>query len=136
MVELTIRRVDPDVSFKAVAASRGKLIRAEPVCALYEKGLVHHVGTFPELESELCTYVPGNRSPNRLDALVWALSDLLLGKPTYGLLDWVARGEATRELARLESGNASLVLRTPTPARPVAVEQAPVCPKCRTGGPW
>ena len=61
-------------------ASRGKLIRAEPVAALYERGLVHHVGRLPELEDELCRYTGDARekSPDRLDALVWALTELAL----------------------------------------------------------
>ena len=78
MVELTIRTVDPNVSYRAVHASRGKVIRAEPIAALYEQGRVVHVGSFPELEDELCQWEPGMASPDRLDALVWALTDLML----------------------------------------------------------
>lgn len=55
-----------------------KQIRAEPVAALYEQGKVHHVGYFGELEDQLCTWVPGEKSPDRLDALVWALTELML----------------------------------------------------------
>lgn len=80
MVEYTIRTVDPNVPFKKVHASRGKQIRAEPVSALYEQGKVHHVGTFPELEDQMCEWVPGDTSPDRLDALVWALTELMLEK--------------------------------------------------------
>ena len=78
MVENTVRMVDGAVKFKAVHASRGKYVRAEPVSALYEQGRVHHVGTFPELEDQLCEWVPGDTSPDRLDALVWLLSQLML----------------------------------------------------------
>lgn len=82
MVENTIRTVDggDNVSFKAVTASRGKAVRAEPIQALYEKGRIHHVGEFPGLEDEQCTWVPGEStwSPNRIDALVWALTELIL----------------------------------------------------------
>jgi phage terminase large subunit-like protein len=80
MVESVLRQVDPNVPYKSVWASRGKQVRAEPVAALYEKGRVHHVGAFAELESELTTYVPGTgeASPNRLDALVWSFTDLLI----------------------------------------------------------
>lgn len=85
MVESTLRTAEGgrDVSYKAVHASRGKQIRAEPIAALYERGLVHHVGAFPHLEDEMCTWVPGEGmpSPNRMDALVWALADLMLGIP-------------------------------------------------------
>ena len=63
----------------AVHASRGKVVRAEPVSALYQQGRVHHIGTFPALEGEMCGWVQGDRSPNRMDALVWALTDLMLG---------------------------------------------------------
>jgi len=53
-------------------------VRAEPVVALYEKGRIHHVGVFPALEEEMVSYVPGNPSPNHMDALVWALTDLMV----------------------------------------------------------
>jgi hypothetical protein len=79
MVELTIRTVDESVSYRSVTASRGKIIRAEPVVALYEKHRVHHVGVFESLEDELTSYVPGNPSPGRLDSTVWALTELMLG---------------------------------------------------------
>lgn len=78
MVELTIRTVDQNASYKAVHASRGKQTRAEPIAALYEQGRVHHVGTLPELENQLCQWVPGDKSPDRLDALVWAITELML----------------------------------------------------------
>lgn len=86
MVENTIRAVEGgySVAYKNVNATRGKKRRAEPVSALYERGLVHHVGTFANLEDELCTWTEDeNWSPNRLDALVWALTDLMIG-PQYG----------------------------------------------------
>jgi len=77
MVEITIHQVDPDVPVTLVHASRGKQARAEPVSAKAEKGLVHHVGSFPALEDELCLWVPGDESPNRLDAMVWAMTELM-----------------------------------------------------------
>ena len=84
MVENTIQQVAGEqfISYKPVRASRGKAIRAEPVAALYEKGMIHHVGEFPDLEDELCTWVPGvsQWSPNRLDAAVWCIYDLMIGK--------------------------------------------------------
>lgn len=79
MVELTIRTIDPQVSYRAVTASRGKVTRAEPVAALYEQGKVHHVGSFPELEDQMCQWTPGESSPDRLDALVWALTEVMPG---------------------------------------------------------
>lgn len=83
MVELTIRTVDLAVSYKAVHASRGKRTRAEPVAALYEQGKVHHVGALSKLEDEMCTWsaIEGEASPNRMDALVWALTELMLSGP-------------------------------------------------------
>jgi len=77
MVEHVIRTVDHSVSYKAVHASRGKQIRAEPVAAVYEQGKAHHVGAFPELEDQLCEWEPGDASPDRLDALVWGVTDLM-----------------------------------------------------------
>lgn len=76
MVESTIRTIDQAVSYKGVTASRGKLIRAEPVAALSEQGKVHFVGAFPELEDQLCNWVPGQKSPDRLDAYVWGITEL------------------------------------------------------------
>lgn len=77
MVEFVIRTIDENVSYNDVWASRGKQTRAEPVSALYEQGRVHHVGGLPELEDEMCTWVPGQPSPNRMDALVWLVTDLM-----------------------------------------------------------
>jgi predicted phage terminase large subunit-like protein len=84
MVEHTLRVIAPHVPYKAVHASRGKAIRAEPVSALYEQGLVHHVGAFPRLEDQLCAFTAEREgaSPDRLDALVWALSELMLHEGT------------------------------------------------------
>jgi len=80
MVESTIRTIDPNVPVRLVTASRGKRLRAEPVSALDEQGRIHHVGAFPMLEDQLCSWVPdsGDPSPDRLDAMVWALTDLML----------------------------------------------------------
>lgn len=84
MVEHVIRSVDPLVPYKEVVASRGKWLRAEPVAALYEQKRVHHVGAFPPLEDEMCAFGPDGladgKSPNRLDALVWAATELMLGE--------------------------------------------------------
>jgi phage terminase large subunit-like protein len=79
LVEMTLRTVDPTIPFKKVFASRGKVTRAEPVAALYEQGRVHHVGGFPQMEDEMCTYDGTGQSPNRMDALVWAMTELLVG---------------------------------------------------------
>jgi hypothetical protein len=94
MVAMTIKQAEitlPDgrtvtgknVPVKLVHAARGKYVRAEPVSAKYEQNKVHHVGPFPQLEDELCLWLPGDKSPNRLDALVWAVTDLI-GESLFG----------------------------------------------------
>ena len=77
MVATVIRNMSPEVSYKDVTASRGKYLRAEPIAAFYERGKVHHVGRYNKLEDEMCLWLPGDKSPNRMDALVWALTDLM-----------------------------------------------------------
>ncbi len=95
LVETVIRQVDPAASYKAVHASRGKVARAEPVAALYETGRVHHAGAFAELEAEMSAMTAqgyrGAGSPDRVDALVWAVTELLIagaprGSPRLRLL--------------------------------------------------
>jgi phage terminase large subunit-like protein len=79
LVASVLRAVDRNIPVRLVRASRGKRARAEPVSALYEQGRVVHAGTFPELEDELCMWTPDTtESPDRMDALVWGLSDLML----------------------------------------------------------
>ena len=86
MVEAVLRQVAPHIPFRAVRATKGKAIRAEPVAALYEQGRVHHLGQLAKLEDQLCEFVPGmtRKSPDRMDALVWAITDLMgagVGRP-------------------------------------------------------
>ncbi len=77
LVEKVVRTVERNVPYTAVRASRGKLVRAEPIAALYEQGKVRHVGAFNELEEQMASYTPmSKKSPDRLDALVWALTEL------------------------------------------------------------
>lgn len=78
LVESLMRRIDSNISLSSVRATRGKILRAEPIAAMYERGLVHHVGVFPLLEDEMCNFcgTDGESSPDRLDALVWALTEL------------------------------------------------------------
>ena len=84
LVEANLRNVDRNIPFTAVRATRGKRLRAEPIAALYEAGKVHHVGTFPILEEQLCTWSPAiDDSPDRLDALVWACTALTTKTPAY-----------------------------------------------------
>ena len=103
MVEATLRIVDPSAAFTAVRASRGKAARAEPVAALYEQGRVHHVGALPRLEDQMCGFgidfdrAKAGYSPDRVDALVWALTELLV-QPVAG----EGIFEAYRRLAQQE----------------------------------
>lgn len=78
LIETVLRSIDADVSFRAVRAMRGKIERAEPVAAFYEQRRVHHLGRFPELEEQMTTFRPeSGDSPDRLDALVWAVTMLM-----------------------------------------------------------
>lgn len=87
LVEANLRTINPSINYKAVHASRGKAARAEPIAGLYEQNRVHHVGTLAKLEDEQCDFDPTippeqQKSPNRMDAAVWALWELAnLGKP-------------------------------------------------------
>jgi len=81
MVRSIVAQVDPSVPVREVRATRGKRLRAEPIAALYEQGRVRHLGRFPALEEQMAGFTgAGSKSPDRLDALVWALTDLLLSK--------------------------------------------------------
>lgn len=90
IIEDLVTLIDRRVAYRAVHASRGKLIRAEPVAALYEQRKVHHVGLYKDLEDEMCSYAPliSTESPGRMDALVWALTDLMLGTPPVHASSW------------------------------------------------
>ena len=81
LVERNIMVVDRKLPYKQIRATRGKAIRAEPVASLYERGKVHHVGLFPELESQMIEWSPAvtTYSPDRIDALVWAVTELTAG---------------------------------------------------------
>jgi len=97
MVAEVLRQAEPQLPVRSVTATRGKFLRAEPVAAAYERGLVFHAGVFPQLEDQLCALTPdfdrrAGQSPDRADALVWAIADLLaLERPSYaGILDFYA----------------------------------------------
>jgi len=102
MVAETLRTVDSAIPLKDVWASKGKQARAEPISALAEQGRIHHVGFFGELEGELCSWVPGERmpSPNRLDAMVWAFTDMMLGEQPV-----LMSVPSEKDMADLEIGN-------------------------------
>ncbi len=82
MVAHVVRTADRNVSYKEVVASRGKAVRAEPIAALYEQGRISHIGSFPELEDQACSMKSdgylGKGSPDRLDAMVWAFTELMI----------------------------------------------------------
>jgi phage terminase large subunit-like protein len=80
MVIMLLRQVDAGIAVQKVTATRGKQLRAEPISSLYEQGRVHHVGYFADLETQMCEWTPqSTSSPDRLDALVWALTELNTG---------------------------------------------------------
>lgn len=83
MVRAVVHAANPRAPFKLVTATRGKVVRAEPIAALYEQGKVFHVGRFPALEEQLANFSTagymGERSPDRADAAIWALTELMLG---------------------------------------------------------
>jgi phage terminase large subunit-like protein len=115
MVGATLRMVDPNVAFTAVRATRGKVVRAEPVAALYQQGRVHHIGAFPQLEDQMTNFTSdidratAGYSPDRVDALVWAFSELLVER---------MKGEAMFELAR-RNAEAAEQRRKPQPVETV-----------------
>lgn len=78
MVTYTLSTIQKNLPVRQVRSRRGKYIRAEPISSLYSKGLIHHVGEFPGLEEQLCSWVPGDKSPDRLDALVHGLTELMV----------------------------------------------------------
>jgi phage terminase large subunit-like protein len=110
LVENTIRMVDANVSFTAVHASRGKYVRAEPVAALFEQNKVHLVGSFPHLEDQLTSFVPDldrgkSGSPDRVDALVWALTELVVDREPYAaLFAWYQQEAARLEHDKIAAG--------------------------------
>jgi hypothetical protein len=105
MVETTLRMVDSNIPFTAVRASRGKVTRAEPVSALYEQGKCHHLGVFPELEDQMCAFVAdidrAAGSPDRVDALVWAITELMIApQRSFGIFE-LYRQMAEEQTARV-----------------------------------
>ena len=87
LVERNIRVADPMASYHSVRASRGKITRAEPIANLYGLGRVSHAQDFPELVSQMIGYDGKGSSPDRMDALVWALTELMLANPWAGSQD-------------------------------------------------
>jgi Terminase RNaseH-like domain len=138
MVESVIRAVDPNISYRSVTASRGKVARAEPIAALYEQNKVHHLGSFPELEDQMSGFTSNfdraraGYSPGRVDALVWALSDLMAtAMPSYAYYEIARRragGESLQQIAgdmtgRLIEIHASAYAAAQTGRNPFGVDQ-------------
>ncbi|HEY1749584.1 MAG TPA: terminase family protein [Xanthobacteraceae bacterium] len=127
MVEATVRMVDPNVAFKAVHASRGKFTRAEPVSALYEQGRVHHVGGLSCLEDQMCSFTPdldrdrAKSSPDRVDALVWAFTELMVEGTAQAWIDHYGAMAAAANVpaASPVAGDALPWRPKPAPSRPV-----------------
>jgi phage terminase large subunit-like protein len=149
MVEATIHHADANVAYRGVHASKNKVARAEPIAALYEQGRIHHIGSFPESEDQQTTFVQGSsNSPDRLDALVWAMSDLSEGSRVLGLVEFLKGcaekassfifGADTPELsprANLEKAAAFEVEKklhrlTSTQPETWKPELVPACPAC------
>lgn len=128
MVRETITAVDDHVSYKDVNATRGKLVRAEPIAALFEKGVAHIVGYMPELEDELCSYVPGNPSPNRMDAMVWAATELTHGG-TLGLVNFYKQGTAQEMYDTLQQDAVTVRVREAAAPKKNG-NGAAHCPEC------
>jgi phage terminase large subunit-like protein len=108
LVEATLRMVDPNVPYTAVHASRGKYVRAEPISSLYEQGRVSHCGYFSKLEDQMTSFTPDQDrgrqgSPDRCDAAVWSLTELLVEPEKFaGLLNYYQQ-EAAKVLAAREA---------------------------------
>ncbi|HLI30084.1 MAG TPA: hypothetical protein VKV79_03160 [Terriglobia bacterium] len=110
LVQTVIKAVGGEVSYADVTATRSKIVRAEPVAALFEQHKAHLVGQMPELEDELCSFCAGStKSPNRLDATVWAVTELSFGA-RFGILDWFEREskKAESEAKRAEPALATV----------------------------
>jgi len=122
MVESTIRQVSKTVPIKVISASRGKVQRAEPVAAAYEQHRVHHVGPFSKLEDQLTTWTPQDgTSPDRLDALVWAVTELT---DNFSADAWIAW--AKRKAEEAAAGDAEPQPGPRLNGRTPALEAAPV----------
>lgn len=125
MVEATVRMVDPNASYKSVHASRGKYTRAEPVSALYEQSRVHHVGALSTLEDQMCSFTPdfdrerAKASPDRVDALVWAFTELLVEGTAAAWIEHYGAMAAAANASPPLAGDALPWRPKPTPSRPV-----------------
>lgn len=126
MVQAVVQAANADLPFKELHAARGKAVRAEPVATLFDRGVVHLAGTFPELEQQMLQFSTsgynGDKSPDRADAMVWACTELAVDRvPGQGLLDWYMAEAAKRQDGAvlgssnggpaLDDGEATVLLR-------------------------
>lgn len=103
LVEANIRGIDVNVPYRCVRATRGKEKRAEPVAGLYEQGRVHHVGFFPQLEDQMCEFNPADenqKSPDHMDAMVWAMAELSDGMVSLGYAEGIVKHSEDRKAAQ------------------------------------
>lgn len=134
MVEATIRAIDPNVSYKNVTASRSKVVRAQPVVALFEQGRAHIVGDLSQLEEQMVSYLPGDKSPDRMDACVWAVTELM-GFGALGLIDYL-KSDKAKELESRPLGapppQTVKVSSSSTLAAVTVNDNTPKCPACKS----
>lgn len=118
LVEANLRAQDEDIPYKAVHASRGKKARAEPISTIYEKKKVHHVGSFPILEDQMCAMATDfdkkkmGYSPDRVDSLVWGITELMLEDNHDGMLRF-ARAQGMREQEEKKASEALVRMKAP-----------------------
>lgn len=129
LVSSVLRAVEPNLPIRSVHASHGKITRAQPISALYERGLIHHVGNFPELEDEMCSWIVGMKSPDKLDSLVWALWELMITAGTLGWIEYLKSGQGQVDLKNTENSMQKVQSATDL-AKPVIADEAPKCPEC------
>lgn len=114
MVPMVIRSILPTAPVTTVHATRGKRVRAEPISALYEQKRVHHVGAFPTLEDQMVTWTPeSNESPDRLDALVWALTELKEGSSSLAGLAAMASICSSCQMPNIKTANVCAYCKEP-----------------------
>lgn len=132
MVESTIRVVDQNVSFREVTASKNKVVRAEPVAALYEQGKISHVARFNALEDQMCQMTGdgylGDGSPDRVDALCWSLSELMVTAGTGGFIEFYKR-QNDADAAKKSGIKPAALPAAPTTPQIAGTAEAPVQPK-------
>ena len=137
MVGFVVQSQRPGVPYKSVVATRGKAVRAEPASAMSEQGRIHFMGIFPELEEELTTWLPDDPSadsPNRLDAMVWGLTELQLigGQGAAFIAAWESELARSESSAIIPEGARQYLAALPTMTTGEDEPQERVC-RCTVG---